>query len=282
MQSISRHEIDQDFCRSQVIAYQSMIISTLEDMGTCADALGSLRSETLDRLLYQLAVDSTAIDEQTWKAAVLASQAANAIFTASSMPEGTVQYTIEQPRQILAAGVNRLSTPTAWIGAAWLAILTGSEQRIQEVCAVDQPSLRASGSVVEDFVYPWIDVLRLFLSREEIPADLFETVMRLSDPEVTRFTPEDFMLLVSYPPIEMFYYLLRGDSGKFNDSLAGAIISHRNYWSTPELADCPDGFIALGPLAIAILARKVGMDINVESDYLPANLLNGTWTAGNR
>ncbi|MGA5420707.1 Imm49 family immunity protein [Streptomyces lavendulocolor] len=36
-------------------------------------------------------------------------------------------------------------------------------------------------------------------------------------------------------------------------------------------------YLALGPLAIACLAYDAGFPIDVESDYLPSELLNRAW-----
>ncbi|NUR61691.1 MAG: immunity 49 family protein [Catenulispora sp.] len=75
----------------------------------------------------------------------------------------------------------------------------------------------------------------------------------------------------------MFYHLTQGDDAKFNDSLHNALELHRRYWSTDDQANSPYGYIALGPLAIACLARDVGVPSGLESEYLPAILLAGNW-----
>ncbi|WP_190817954.1 Imm49 family immunity protein [Saccharopolyspora pogona] len=35
-----------------------------------------------------------------------------------------------------------------------------------------------------------------------------------------------------------------------------------------------DGMIALGPLAVSVLAKQSSMDVQVESEYLPQHLLS--------
>ncbi|WP_090012438.1 immunity 49 family protein [Lentzea albidocapillata] len=67
---------------------------------------------------------------------------------------------------------------------------------------------------------------------------------------------------------------------RFNESLAKALELHRQYWTaTAERANDPGGFIAWRVLAIACLAQDAGVDITVESGYLPKNLLDGTWVS---
>jgi hypothetical protein len=73
----------------------------------------------------------------------------------------------------------------------------------------------------------------------------------------------------------MFYYVLRRDEEKFNKALEKALIAHRDWWTAEDRADDPQGFVALEPLGIAVLARSVGMNVEVSSEYLPENLLRG-------
>jgi hypothetical protein len=99
-----------------------------------------------------------------------------------------------------------------------------------------------------------------------------------TDPDTARITPRRAMVQLIHPPIETFYHLLRRDDEKFNASLDRALKQHRSYWtSAEELVNDPDGFLALAPLA---LARSVGMGVDVESEYLPANFLLGNRPAG--
>ena len=54
------------------------------------------------------------------------------------------------------------------------------------------------------------------------------------------------------------------------------------YWTTEDLADDPGGFLALAPLAMAVLGRSVGLSFDVQSDYAPTDLLAGSRPAAGR
>ncbi|QFU90107.1 hypothetical protein YIM_24650 [Amycolatopsis sp. YIM 10] len=97
-----------------------------------------------------------------------------------------------------------------------------------------------------------------------------------TDPEQMERFEAAPVLQLYYPPMELFYLLTQREDVKFNDSLANALELHKRYWTAEDerLRD-PEGFVALGPLAIACLARDAGMIIEVESDYLPIHLLDG-------
>lgn len=66
--------------------------------------------------------------------------------------------------------------------------------------------------------------------------------------------------------MEMFYFLTQREDQKFNNSLANALDLHKRFWTKDtERRNDPNGFIALGPLAVACLARDAGVRIDVES-----------------
>ena len=64
-------------------------------------------------------------------------------------------------------------------------------------------------------------------------------------------------------------------------ALALAVARHRAYWAAQdEDADRFDGLLALGPLAQACLARDMGLEVGVRSDYLPRSVIEaGAGTA---
>ncbi|MFD0355516.1 Imm49 family immunity protein [Streptomyces sp. NPDC127110] len=62
------------------------------------------------------------------------------------------------------------------------------------------------------------------------------------------------------------------------DDVAEALTWHKEYWTANAARSrSGDGLVALGPLAIACMARDAGMAIKVESEYLPKELLEFGW-----
>lgn len=281
METISRHHIDTDVAREQVDTLQLLIESAMENVVADGDedALASVRDRALTRLRYLTVLDPTAGQEETWRAAVFASQAANAVFARTSKADETVQYRIgEQTTTLPVVGPNRNATPVDWLTAAWLAVITRSEERIRELCSVGKYTLRGGGAKVEDYVHPWIETLQRFLSGEPISPALLESVIDLSDPGNAKYATPEYMLLIAYPPANVLYRLTRGTASQFNEALTQATTAHRDYWSRADLADHPDGFVALPVLAMAIRGRDSGFPVDIESGYLPDNLLNATWS----
>ncbi|MEU9713857.1 immunity 49 family protein [Streptomyces sp. NPDC047976] len=57
-----------------------------------------------------------------------------------------------------------------------------------------------------------------------------------------------------------------------------ALTWHKEYWTATEARSrSGEGLLAFGPLALACLARDAGMEIRVESEYLPKELLEFGW-----
>ncbi|WP_331727727.1 immunity 49 family protein [Streptomyces sp. NBC_00158] len=86
------------------------------------------------------------------------------------------------------------------------------------------------------------------------------------------------MLKILYPPLNLFHRYATRNEEQFNEALAGALTWHKEYWTATEARSrSGEGLVALGPLALACLARDAGMEIRVESEYLPKELLEFGW-----
>ncbi|MFJ8960786.1 immunity 49 family protein [Lentzea sp. NPDC102401] len=278
MHEIPRHEISEEFARGQVDTLQRLIESALEDVESDPDALSAARRRALMRFEHLAALDPAAGEEETWQAVVFASQTANAVFARTSKSEDFVPYRLgDREYRLPVLGPNHHATPVDWLTAAWLAIITRSEQRIAELCEVGEYTLLGSGAKVEEYVLPWVDTMQRYLRGDQVPPALLESVIDLTDPGRAKFASSDFMLLVAYPPVNVLFRVLRGGQEDFTDALVQATTAHRDHWRQAGVADDPDGFVALAVLAMAIRGRDNGFLVEVESGYLPENLLSGTW-----
>ncbi|MET9627574.1 immunity 49 family protein [Lentzea sp. NPDC006480] len=278
---IPRHEIDLDFSRAQVDTLQRLIESALDDVETDPDALSAVRKRALMRFEHLTALDPAAGEDETWQAAVFASQAANAVFARTSKAEDVVRYRLGDREYALPVlGPNHHATPVDWVTAAFLAVVTRSEEHVAELCKVGKYTLRGSGAQVEAYVHPWVETLQRHLGGDQVPPALLESVIDLTDPGRASFASPDFMLLVAHPPVNVLFRVLRGTAEEFNDALVQAATAHRDYWRRADFAANPDGFVAVGALAMAILGRNKGFPVEVESGYLPENLVNGSEDKG--
>ncbi|NKY86370.1 immunity 49 family protein [Nocardia veterana] len=242
-------------------------------------ALDNVLRRALTLAQYRAAVDPDAAHPATWDALRLASRAATTVFTAATSAEGQeIEAVIGRPVRFTATGPSDSAHAGRWPTALWLAIIVRDDAAIQQLATVPEEILRASGVEHDAYLYPWIETLQAFVTHREVTPEMFLPAMDGTDPDAARFTPPDAMLNLIYPPIEMFYYVLRRDPQKFRAALVQALERHREYWTGTNRSGDPSGFLALAPLAIAVLAQSAGMSVDVQSEYLPANLLTGTNT----
>ncbi|MFG2193077.1 immunity 49 family protein [Streptomyces sp. NPDC048639] len=242
------------------------------------------RTQALDTMLAlatsRCATDTEAVQFETWEAWIMAMQTGSALFAAATAAEGTsVTCRIrEQEKIIPATGAQPHVNAGTWITAFYLAMICRENERLKQLADVPVSLLRDSGAVFDEYIYSWVETLQSFwLGRQDIGDKLVAAVDGTA-PEAARQSDAELMSKILYPPIILFYRYLRQDHEQFNIALSDALRWHKDYWSaTEDRAMSSDGLVALGPLAIACLARDQGFPIEIESEYLPKALLEYAW-----
>jgi hypothetical protein len=276
MTNVPRHAVDPDLARRQVAVIAPKVDVFLSYVERKASALTAVHQWAITAAQYRCVLDPDVTQSDTWHDLRIAEQAAGVTFSATQASDGEVPYEIGgNTVRIPATGPVSAANGGKWLTVVWLAVALRDEDTVQRLCAVPLDTLRASGAQHDDYMYAWVETLQRFLRKEPIPPELFTAAMRGTDPDEARIASGDAMLQLVYPPIKMFYYLLRRDERLFNEALEQALTLHRGYWTAEDRADDPDGFLALAPLGVAVLARKVGLAIDVRSEYLPSGLLEG-------
>ena len=150
-----------------------------------------------------------------------------------------------------------------------------SSSRLAALAAVPLDVMRAADASPDAYMFSWVDTVQTFLrDGPDLDAKFATTVEEVNG---APNTPEELVTRLIYPPMELLYHVLNRDADRFNASLERALVLHRQHWSAGDRATNPDGFVALAPLAMAVLAQEVGIEVRVESDYLPRYLLSGAW-----
>lgn len=278
MRTVARHQTDDPAVQLTLLTEGRDKVSMVIVKSPHGGGLHLALRRSLDELGYRSVGDPRAADVGTWNATVRAMQAGSALFLAATRDEGEVEFRFGQDTLRRAAtGTHMYANPVIWLDALWLAMICRERARIDQLAVVPVDLLRASTIEYDEFVYPWVRTLQTYWTDGDGLIDLLLEAMAGTDPSgITQFAKEA-VLERYYPPMEMFYHLTQRDDVKFNESLATALELHKRYWSTEEEWNTPYGYVALGPLAIACLAHDAGVTIEVESDYMPANLLKGTW-----
>ncbi|MEU6280436.1 immunity 49 family protein [Streptomyces sp. NPDC047028] len=225
------------------------------------------------------ATDATASRLQTWESFVSAMQVGSALFSAAAISEGTVECRIaDKMRTIPAVGPQYFTDAGNWINAFWLATVCRESSRMDQLSRVPISLLRAAGADYDEYAYRWVDSLQTYWQEAPGLVDKLIATIDSSYPGVARNTDRELLEKILYQPVNLFHRFLRQDHDGFNEALVEALEHHRRYWTADvQRADSPEGFVALGPLAIACLAYDSGFPVEVESDYLPRALLQRSW-----
>ena len=93
--------------------------------------------------------------------------------------------------------------------------------------------------------------------------------MKATDPAQIKVGTVDAALNLEVLEIDLLWRLLENDGAAFNQALVKALEFHKKHWDKKKFKNVSRGFLALGPLALASIAYERGINIEVESDYIP-------------
>ncbi|MFD4261094.1 immunity 49 family protein [Streptomyces sp. NPDC058534] len=278
MVGISRHVAVDEYTDRQI----SRLSTTIDDYLAKVSRLPGLTSGIAKRALalaeHRSLRDPEAEERETYAAVLLAAQAGSGFFATANRAEGSFAYTVGSVRTVEGTGPTRSHGPANWLDALWTSVICRGRHLVHELCRTPGQTLRGGGGGFDAYMHAWIDALRTFFEGGD---DLYSKINRsieLTAPDALRGTPAEIVLLRYYPSMKLLFSLAAGNGGQFNEDLREAVELHRRFWTADsERAGMPEGFIALAPTALAAIAHDKGFVLEVESEYLPKNLIQGTW-----
>ncbi|WP_258539771.1 immunity 49 family protein [Streptomyces ipomoeae] len=252
---------------------------SVDDLGQSPSGFGLAMDETLTLFQARAVLDPDAAELETWEAVVSAMQVGTAAFMAAQATDGVVECRImDEVRTIAATGPQFYANAGNWLTTLWFVVICRDQERMDAMCQVPVELLRASGAHGDEYVYHWVDALQAYWLERPGLVEKIQAAITASYPEIATIAPRDLLQNVLYQPINLFSHFLRKDHEGFSAALVEALELHKTYWTaTAERVADLNGVIALGPLAIACLAYDAGFPIEVESEYLPKELLERSW-----
>jgi len=227
---------------------------------------------------------------ETWEAFASAMQMHHAVLMLNfHAPDERLEFMLNHEIRCSAGLGSHFSLNASnWERALFLAVVCRDHARVEELCEIPVEVLReageSGGSEYNPFTYHWVGALQAFVKGrpQEFGRELL-AAMELSQPERVEFGDADVLNQVVFPPMDVLLRLTERDSATFNESLARALESYRNYQtSDPERKDDKRGLLPLSLLGIAcwawdLAASDAGFSFDVVSGYLPKHLLEGSW-----
>jgi Fe-S-cluster formation regulator IscX/YfhJ len=277
---IDRHEYPTDEVPDTLDALTETTDWILDEFAGSPVLRPQALSTTLALAQQHCAVDPQAVRFETWEAWVTSMQTGSALFAAATAPEGThVTCRIGKREHILpATGPESHLNAGTWVTSFYLAMICRDNDRLRRLAEVPVSLLRDSGAVFDAYIYSWVETLQSFwLGRQDV-GDKLVAAVDATSPEALRYTDADLVSKILYPPMILLYRIIRRDAVEFDKALVDALRQYKAYWTADEdRATSADGLVALGPLAMACLARDQGITVDVESEYLPKALLEYAW-----
>lgn len=209
---------------------------------------------------------------QLGKALGIGAQAAAAIFALAG-GSGEIEFMLGDRRVRLAAtGATSASHVATWRAGWWLAQLVRDQAAIATLAATPMDVLRGSSSRGDACQYMFAEALQAFEQRAADWSEKLHAAIDATDPDKVKLADEEYVLNILVPEMSLLLHLATGNIAPFNEALQFALERHKKYWSKGARKRDPDGYLALGPLALASLASAAGMSISAESEYLPPEL----------
>ncbi|GAA0523970.1 hypothetical protein GCM10011581_45180 [Saccharopolyspora subtropica] len=276
IREISRHEIDLSAANAQVEYFSEDIDLYVGALPRTNSAVGTLFSSARSLLHCRCAIDPTASTPETKQIFQLAMEAGAAIFSAAQDTEGRTPCRIGgQTVELSGAELLRYASAANWLNSIFLAIITRNGEAINAINATPPSLLQGTESTYPPYIYSWCETIRRFVARESGAAEALHEAIAATDPEQLDPRTRDYTLRIVVPQMRMFHYLISSsDASEFNSAVSDALEAHKAFWSAnADKAADPEGYLALGPLALSCIARDVGIPIEVNSEYLPREAL---------
>lgn len=237
------------------------------------------------KVLELVAVDPRVERSLTWDLWLTSMQFHHAFYQVALAERGTRTDCLirGQVWNLGSTPINSSVNASSWIGLMHKVLTCRSDDRVRFLARIPVELLREigerDGTRYTTEAYAQVEALQAFVSGSPEAGELIERAWELADPARAAFA-SDYSEMVSRPELEVLGRLAAGDSPGFNNALVRALESYRDY-TAEELAEgSTTGVVPLGLLALACLARDgfvEGVSLEVESDYLPAGIVNGVW-----
>lgn len=273
MKKVSRHPVDAELVEEGVERSRELIADILEGAGKRAAALSVVLGVARSYAGYLAA--SRARVSEICSTLRIGTQTSAAIFALGS-GRGEVKFTIDDKHSTLpATGPTDATHVGNWRIGWWLAHIVRDRVACQQLASTPIDVLRRSSTRGDECQYLFVEALQGFEKRDFDWSTKLQAALGATDPEQVTLSDEEFVLNILVPEMQMLFHFALGDAAEFGASLEFAVERHKKYWSKSSRKQDPDGFLALGPLALASIAFNAGMPIDVESEYVPQDLIKG-------
>jgi Immunity protein 49 len=179
-----------------------------------------------------------------------------------------------EPFMMTTTGPSGATDAVNWIKAFHLAIIYREKTLLDGLCLYPTELLREAnqyGVHVGEYAYAQVDMLKAFwMNDPNIQNIALEALRVASDVNTLGENIIDYALNIASYEISLFIraHMQQED---FTQQLTEAVERHKKHFfiGKDKLLEDSRYFLALGPIAMSVLALERGLSIEVESDYIP-------------
>lgn len=229
--------------------------------------------ETLARALLGVLLigDPDAESIATLEAARLAEHAATGLFWVTdgfvTGERDIVDLRFGDEIYQLPTGPDQAAEVGRWLTAFWWAIIARDTEAGDMLARYPVERLRGTGDggVADEFQYEWVDLLQA--AWHDDPSQFVVHAQELDT--TSKIGAQTIIDQLFKPTIDVFTAMAADDSKAFTRELVKALKRHRKHFDTAKRRSGPDGFVSVPLLALTCWAHDRGMNIDVESEYIP-------------
>lgn len=250
---------------------------------TSAEDIDSALGLELKVAKLRCVLDPRAEGMDAWAAFFVAKEVGAALFASASALEGEEIHVriAGKDMTIAATGPKSYADGSTWVQVFWLAVICRDKSVMTQLCNIPISFVRECEPHHDEYVYAWVECLQTYWLSGPSLGEKLVAAIDACDPASVRITPRDAALKLFYPPMNLFYRFVVEEHAEFNSALIEALDWFRDYWTDGDADESRrlsvNGLIPLQVLGVACLAYDAQFPIEVESDYLPENLLKRRW-----
>jgi hypothetical protein len=160
-----------------------------------------------------------------------------------------------------------------WLSGAWAAVAVDDFVSLSLLVTTPVKIMRGSSSTSDPYYEDFIEAVEAWYTRNPDASPKLFHALEGTDPNRLQQSDPKRVLNIDVPTMEVFHQLMRGDSQAFDAALLKALERHKSFWGAGKRRNEEEGFLALGPLALARTAIWQDMQFSTTSDYTPPALL---------
>lgn len=269
--------------RHSISNLDAVSIAHAEDMAKLPEVVNGSRASGKSRRLGNIALmaaqTGSAIDgksAEVGQAIRLAADAAACGFAAVSTANVQPLLGGQPPARLERSNESEMHTGR-WTEAFFLNMLCRNTNNIDLLCGVPLKVLSGSSTQGPEYCTLFVRALQSYWANSPRTVELLIEAMQKTDPERHQFVEPEYVLQIDVPQIYLFSQIASEDPAAAG-TLVTALENHKKYWSrTRDRRLEPIGFLAINLLGLAALAYEKGMRFDIDSEYLPMYLVDGSF-----